>query len=52
MPQMAPSLWLIIYLIISFVILYMMSNMFFVNENKYAFDKTMKKNKYMKLMWQ
>nr|YP_007026846.1 ATP synthase F0 subunit 8 [Metacrangonyx ilvanus]CCI69549.1 ATP synthase F0 subunit 8 [Metacrangonyx ilvanus] len=51
MPQMAPSLWCVIYLFMCAMIIMNSNNLFFYSESK-SFKHSVKNNKFMNLMWQ
>nr|CCI69397.1 ATP synthase F0 subunit 8 [Longipodacrangonyx sp. 1 MDMBR-2012] len=52
MPQMAPSLWLLIYLFMVMMIIMLMSNLFFHGRCYNQVDQPLKINKFMKFQWQ
>nr|CCI69371.1 ATP synthase F0 subunit 8 [Metacrangonyx sp. 4 MDMBR-2012] len=51
MPQMAPSLWLIIYLVMNLMVILIMNNLFFFSEGKMT-KSIAKGNKVVGLLWQ
>nr|YP_007026820.1 ATP synthase F0 subunit 8 [Metacrangonyx dominicanus]CCI69358.1 ATP synthase F0 subunit 8 [Metacrangonyx dominicanus] len=52
MPQMAPSLWLIIYLFMSLTMILITNNLFFMVKKKENMKEIMKMNKTKKFLWQ
>nr|CCI69345.1 ATP synthase F0 subunit 8 [Metacrangonyx goulmimensis] len=52
MPQMAPSLWLMIYLFTWMMIYFISSNMYFINMNYMPPSKENFFNKSVKFLWQ
>nr|CCI69332.1 ATP synthase F0 subunit 8 [Metacrangonyx sp. 3 ssp. 1 MDMBR-2012] len=52
MPQMAPSLWLAIYMVMCVMIIFLGGNLFFSSKSKVNFIKCGYSNKIMGLLWQ
>nr|CCI69384.1 ATP synthase F0 subunit 8 [Metacrangonyx sp. 5 MDMBR-2012] len=52
MPQMAPSLWLIVYVCVSLMVIFFGKILFFSPHSKVSFSKQAYVNKSKDLMWQ
>nr|YP_007026859.1 ATP synthase F0 subunit 8 [Metacrangonyx spinicaudatus]CCI69423.1 ATP synthase F0 subunit 8 [Metacrangonyx spinicaudatus] len=52
MPQMAPSLWLMVYVMMCFMVLFLSNILFFLSDNNMKEKKKSYNNKTMHFMWQ
>nr|CCI69475.1 ATP synthase F0 subunit 8 [Metacrangonyx sp. 3 ssp. 1 MDMBR-2012] len=52
MPQMAPSMWLLIYVVMCMMILFFNKYLFFSSKSKINFSSASSTNKIMIFLWQ